>query len=73
MIRSITGERLTPKQLAQEIIMQQVAQSMYRLYEGIEGEGLTDRERVLVEAQIVKQKERIERLFGYEAGSWGFG
>lgn len=70
MIVSATGERLTPKQLAQEIIMSRIATAMYPLYE--EHPELTDRERELVAQHVNKQKERVEKLFGYEPGSWRF-
>lgn len=51
--------------------MYQVTNVMYRLYE--DEPELTDRERELVAAQIIKQKERVERLLGFEPGSWSFG
>ncbi len=46
---------------------------MYRLNEDPYAEEMTPREKALVEDQIVKQKERVEKLFGFEPGSWSFG
>ena len=69
MIVDYDGRRQTPKEPAQEAIMSAVVTALYQLDYRTE---MTDRERALVEAQVVKQKERIERLLGYEPGSWQF-
>ncbi len=50
--------------------MSRIATAMYPLYE--EHPELTDRERELVAQHVNKQKERVEKLFGYEPGSWRF-
>lgn len=72
MIRSVDGERLTPKQKAQELILDAIVSvTMYRLSE--DDEEMTEREKALVEEQVVKQKERVEKMFGFEPGSWRFG
>jgi len=72
MIKSLDGERLTPKQKAQELVLDAIVSVvMYRLNEE-EGQ-MTEREKAQVEDQIVKQKERVEKLFGFQPGSWGFG
>jgi hypothetical protein len=55
--------------MAARAIMESVVASMYQLERDDE---MTDRERRLVEDQIVKLKERIEKMLGYEPGSWTF-
>lgn len=69
-IRGFEGERLTPKQMAQDLLLASMVTAMYRLNEL---EGLTDRERAQVEDQLQKQLRRVEKLFGYTPGSWKFG
>lgn len=39
----------------------------------VQPQDMTERELELVRQQIVKQKERVEKLFGYVSGSWSFG
>lgn len=73
MITSITGERLTPKQKAQELLMLQITAAMYRLQDEVEEGRMTTREVAEVERHLIRQKERVEKLFSYQPGSWSFG
>lgn len=68
MIKGNSGERQTPKQKAQEVIMLAITKAFYEL----DAENLTNREILQVSSQVQKQKERIEKMFGYDVGSWSF-
>lgn len=68
MIKDLDGEKTTPKKLAQDIIMDQIALAIgYGLekYDSYEGD-LTEREGKLVQEQIEKQANRVAKIFGYE-------
>ena len=68
MIKNIHNKKVTPKQAAQEAIMFAATNACYH----IDTESMTDREIDLVREQLEKQKQRIEKMFGYEPGSWTF-
>lgn len=68
-IRSYTGEKLTPKQLAQDLLMTAAGNAGYALEDH---EGLTEREKVSVYEHIEKQYARMGKLFGYSS-PWKLG
>jgi hypothetical protein len=70
MIADYDGERLTPKQMAQNLLLQAARGGIYQLYDRHVGDEMTPRERQLVIAQFHKQFQRIEKLFGFPPGSW---
>lgn len=66
-----TDETVTPKRLAQELIMDAVA--VARGYWGenssVTFEDMTERERTLVDEQLEKLGDRVARMMGFE-DSW---
>lgn len=70
MIRDYDGNRLTPKQKAQDLLMGAMMNALYHLNDDPH---LTDAEKEKVAEQMEKQKQRVEKLLGYEPGSWRFG
>lgn len=69
MITDYEGNRLTPKQKAQDLLMSAMMTALYHLNDD---QNMTETEKERVAEQMEKQKQRIERLFGYQAGSWRF-
>jgi hypothetical protein len=70
VIKGYHDERLTPKQMAQDMLMDAMQRVGYQVYEGGIGEEWTDREKALVLEQLEKQFRRIEKYLGYDPGSW---
>lgn len=69
-IRGYGGEKMTPKQRAQEMLLSAAGNAVYALEDDSE---LTESEKARVLDQLEKQFQRIERTFGYEPGSWSMG
>lgn len=69
MIKDLDGNKLTPKQKAQDLLMEAMTAAMYYLNEDPH---MTAAEKRRVEDQMVKQKERVEKLFGFPPGAWRF-
>ena len=69
MIKDYKGNKKTPKILAQDIIMDKLAVARGYWTEGMEAEGLTDREIKLVSEQLEKECDRIAKRFNYN-NSW---
>jgi hypothetical protein len=72
VIADFDGERVTPKEKAQQLLMDSMMTAVIRLHEGYESDAMTPREQALVVEHLEKQKQRVERLFGYDLGSWRF-
>jgi cob(I)alamin adenosyltransferase len=73
MITDTSGARQTPKQRAQNEILHAITNSLHQFDATLttdEQKNMTQREYDLVCAHIVKQTRRIEKMFGYEPGSW---
>ena len=74
MIKNNAGERTTPKLLAQEILIDALAVKLEFLGEDTGFDDLTDREKDIVGDQVVKQVNRIRKMFGWpELESWADG
>jgi len=59
------------KELARKAILYSIHSSMYSIDESTEYDHLTDEERNELAEVCSKEWERIEKLFGYKANSWG--
>jgi len=70
MIYAADGEGLTPTQAAKRILLD-AASSASQWPQGyaIDTELLTDAERKRIDAALLKQWERVQRLLGYEGWS----
>lgn len=68
MIRDFSGEKSTPKQLAQLMIMDGLSVTLGYWQERYQAqtEAMTDLERERFEAQLRKQAKRVANLLGYE-------
>ena len=67
MIKDFSGNKITPKQRAQEEILSMIGKA----WASVENDpDMTEREREQVLDQMSKQYARIEKLFGYEPFSW---
>lgn len=62
----------TPKQVAQGELLRGMQVAFVRLMDGGSAniDAMTAREKDLVWDQMNKQMSRIEKLFGFEPGSW---
>lgn len=69
MIKDYDGHKLTPKQKAQDLLMSAMMTALYALNDD---PSMTPAEKERVAEQMEKQKQRVEKLFGYEPGSWRF-
>ena len=71
MITNENGQKMTPKKVAQDMIMDGLAIS--RGYWGekheTQYEKMTERERDQVDEQLKKQGDRVARMFGFDE-SW---
>jgi hypothetical protein len=65
MIVDDEGERSTPKQLAQDIVLDAIAGKVgfWEEYADVRVDKLTERERQAINDQIKKQFERVQTLF----------
>lgn len=70
MIQDFDGDRMTLKQAAQVLFLDAASRALYAVYDGYAGDDWTEREKAQVIDQFHKQFRRVEKLFGYEPGSW---
>jgi hypothetical protein len=68
-IKDTFGRKVTPKQKAQDLLLHSMVTALYALNDDPR---LTDHEREKVLDQLNKQKARVEKMFGYEPGSWSW-
>lgn len=67
MIKDVHGKKLTPKRMAQDILLDKISEALgYWQEQGHLTKGMTEREIELVKEQMKKQADRIARMFGYE-------
>ena len=76
MILDDDGDRSTPKEVAQSLILDAIAGKVGFWEEegyaaGINVDKLTERERTLINEQIKKQFDRVQTLFNQSG--WGIG
>jgi hypothetical protein len=71
MITNQNGQKTTPKQVAQDMLMDAVGTTRGYWAEKHEEQhgAMTPRERQLVDEQLQKQGDRIARMFGFDE-SW---
>lgn len=70
MIEGNEGERQTPKEFAQFVLADgaMTAASYWTGSYAMQYEKMTPREREQVQEQLIKLKDRVARLLGYEKG-----
>lgn len=67
MIKNDEGQRMTPKQKANQILMDGVSVTLgYWIEKTHVTEGMTGREREEIQHQMKKQADRVAKLLGYE-------
>ena len=66
--KNTDGEKTTPKQLAQDLLMDYVANALGYGFERLEENGLTltEKQKEIVGDQLQKQADRIAKMFGFE-------
>ena len=70
MIRNSQDKKITPKELARELILNALSTARgYWTERDYIVEGMTDREIKLVNIQLQKEADRIAKKYGYES-SW---
>ena len=62
--------KATPKRKAQELLLRGMQISFVSHMDGHTTHGMTQREKDLIWEQMDKQMSRVEKLFGFEPGSW---
>lgn len=72
MILNVRNERVSPKRKAAEILIIAMTNTAFNELKMDEND-MTDRERQAVVDQMERFKERVEKVLGYEPGSWEWG